>query len=446
MLNLKKLVELGLSKGADEVEIYHEQIKKTQIKIYKSEVESLLSSVGQGIAARVFTAGKMGFSYSTNLSDQGLKQLIMEAIESARLIDKSGDQQLPNPADSYPEVHIYNPDIVNTDIQEKIKLALLIEKTAYEYDSLITNVPAVAYADEEAEVRLVNSKGLDQSYKNGIVSASIHVIASKDGVNQTGLGIGYGRHITDLDPVHIARKGAEEALQLLGGKPIESQNVLVLFNSHTGSDIFSAFVPGFLGENVQKNKSMFKGKLNTQIANPLVTLIDDGLREDGLRAAPFDDEGVPSQRTIVVEQGVLKSYLYDTNSARVDNLCSTGNAHRRSLKDYVEVAPTNFYLEEGEHSLDEMIAGIEEGFLVMGLSGVHSGTNAISGDFSVGASGVWIKHGKLAQPVKEVTVAGNFSDLLQDIIQIGNDLEFNVGTGFMGTPSFVVRELVVSGK
>ncbi len=204
--------------------------------------------------------------------------------------------------------------------------------------------------------------------------------------------------------------------------------------------------PGFLAERVHKNRSLYQGKLGEQIASPLVTLIDDGLKKEGFQVSSFDDEGMPSQRTVVVEKGVLKNYLYDFNSAKKDGVNSTGNARRQNYKEFPNSALTNFYLQPGNHTVEEMISGTCEGFYVLNLTGVGSGTNPISGDFSVGAVGIWIKDGKLSHPVRGVTISGNFIDMLNDIIQIGNDLTFNFVTKFMGMPSILVRKLMVTGS
>ncbi|AZR73730.1 hypothetical protein BBF96_10240 [Anoxybacter fermentans] len=445
-MNFEKLIDFGLGQGAQEIEIYLQQIKSDQIQIFKGEVESLLSSKGQGIGVRAFIDGRMGFAYTSNFNDEGLKKVISEAIANAGLMgDTTEKRKLPELFSQYPEVDIYDPGLFDIEIDEKINLAVAIEKAALDYDPRIVMVPSVTYQDKDIEIHLINSKGLNLKYRKTQVVAYLFALAREDGHNQTGIGIGFGKGFSDLNPEIIGEKAAKEAISMLGGKPVPSQEVPVLFNSYSGSMIFYPFVPGFLAEKVQKGKSLFKGKLGREIANPLVTLIDDGLKKEGLMTAPFDDEGIPSKETVVVENGVLKNYLYDSHTARIDGVISTGNSRRKSYRDFPEASPTNFYLKPGNDSLEEMIAGIEEGFLVLQLSGVHSGANPISGDFSIGASGIWIKDGKLAQPVRKVTIAGNFSQLLKDIIKIGNDLTFNPLTGFMGTPSFLVRKLAVSG-
>lgn len=446
MVDFKQYIDFGLAKGAEEVEIFYAETRSNQLKVFKGEVDTLLSSIGVNIAVRAFKGGKMGFAYTSNLSDEGLKAVISEAISNADLLGTTERHQLPDLYNTYPEVDIYSEELRKIPVEEKIKFALSMEKAALEYDPRIAMVMSASLNDKENQIRIVNSKGLDQQYKKGYIYGMTYAIARENERNQTGGGFGIANDLSGIDARQIGEEASEEAVALLGATPVPSQHVPVLFKNSMGAMIFYNFVKGFQADRVQKDKSLFKGKLGQQIANPLVTLVDDALNVQGFNAAPFDDEGVPSQQTIVVEDGILKSYLYDSYTAAIDGVKSTGNARREEFWELPEVTPTNFYLKPGDATFEEMVASIEEGLLVMEISGIHSGTNPISGDFSVGATGIWIKNGKLAQPVREITIAGNFSDLLKNIVQVGNDLKFEAGAEYMGSPSFVVKELAVSGS
>lgn len=446
MMDFQQYIHFGLAQGAEELEIYLSNHKSEKLQVFKGEVDSLLSSRSCGIAIRIFTGGKMGFTYTSNLSDEGIKTVITEAIANAKLTDTQEKRELPELYTEYPALDVYNPALAEVAVEEKINLALAIEKAALDYDSRIIAVPTVAYHDEVAEIRIINSKGLDKSYMLSYTVAYAYAMGREGDSTQTGIKVAYGRTITDLDPTIIGTAAAKQAVSLLGAKPVPSNNVPVIFNPYAGTQLASSFVPGFLADKVQKGKSLFKGKLEQVIASPVVTLIDDGLNAKSLYAAPFDDEGVPAQTTVVVEQGVLKSFLYDSHTAKIDGVRTTGNARKLVLRELPEPSTSCFFVKPGNVSLEEMIAGIKEGFLAVDLTGTHSGTNPVSGDFSVGANGFWIKDGKLDQPVREVTVAGNFGQVLKDIVQLGNDLEVSPNPRSLSTPSMLVKELAVSGS
>ncbi|MCK4259279.1 MAG: TldD/PmbA family protein [Halanaerobiales bacterium] len=445
MIDFKKWIDFGLTHGAEEIEFYFERIKSNKIQIFTGDVESLLTSTSQGIGVRVIFDGKIGFAYTSNLTSKGLKTVIIAAIDSARLVQKSELHKFSDKGWRYPEVEIFDSELGSTELEEKIRYGIELERSALDFDPRIVRIPLAKYEDEEKEVYIVNSKGLNEHYNKTIANAILTAIANENNENQTGLGIGFGKKLSDLDSQKIGEQAARQAISLLGATAVPTQEVSVLFSPYAGSLLCAPFGSGFLAGRVQKNKSYFKGKLGEKVASSLVTLIDDGLLEGGFQTTPFDDEGIPSQKTIVVEKGILKSYLYDTYSAGKAGISSTGNSRRKSYQELPESTLTNFYLQPGNYTKEEMISEMKEGLYILNLSGVGSGTNPISGDFSVGALGIWIKDGKLTHPVSGVIIAGNFFEMLNDIVQIGNDMSFNFITKFMGMPSILVRKLMVTG-
>ena len=446
MLDFKKYIDFALAHGADDIEIYLAEIKAQNLRIFKGEVDSLLSSQGENMAIRTYKNGKVGFTYTSNVSEDGIKAAILEAIDNAQLLGTKEMNQLPRLYEQYPEVDIYSEELKNVPVEWKIDFCLAAEKAALNYDQRIVMAQFVGYYDREICTHIVNSKGLDKMYKRTNALSYVYALARENDQTQTGMGIVAGKDTSKFDPVVVGEEAAKEAITLLGAQPVASQKVPVLFKNRIGSMLFSPFAVGFQADRVQKDKSLFKGKIGQEVASPLVTLIDNGLYPDGPNTAPFDDEGVPSQETIVIEKGILKSYLYDSYTASIDGVKSTGNARRSEFWELPEVSPSNLYLETGDATLDELIAGVEDGLLVLDLNGTDSGSNPISGDFSVGASGIWIKDGKLTHPVREITIAGNFIDLLKNIVKVGNDLDFTGDSEYMGTPSFLVKELAVSGQ
>ncbi len=445
-INLDKLIRKAQKLGADDVEFYYERSKDNDIEIYQGEVESLESSYSKGLGIRVFVNNKMGFVYTANFSTKALEEAIKEAIANAEVVAEDKYRTLPEKDYEYKELNIYNPALEESSIEEKIEIALKMEEVALDYDDKIQSVVTVAYGDNITEITIVNSKGLNESYKSNDCYAYLYVIAAEANSKETGSAISYGRILEDLEPVKTAKKAAKNAIELLGGKQVKTQRAPVVFTPKVGSMFMYVLAQALTAEAVQKGRSLFANKLNQKVAAKGVSIIDNGALEEGLVPAPFDSEGVSCKATEVIKEGVLTNYLYDIYTANKDGVESTGNAERGSYRGIPGVAPTNFYLAKGDKKREEIIAEVESGFYVHKVSGlVTGGANPISGDFSVGATGQWIENGQIKGAVNEITIAGNLIDFLKDIEEIGDDLKFNPMIGSFATPTFKVKELAISG-
>jgi len=446
-LDLQQLLRRAQELGAEEVEIFYEESIQNDLEIYDKQVESLESAQEKGLGIRVFIEEQMGFAYTSNFTDQALEEAIEEAIANADVASEDENRTLPAEEFEYSELNIYNSDLSDREIEEKIELALEMEEVALEYSDQIESVTNVNYGDYDAEVQIVNSRGLAESYRTNGCYVSISVIAADEADQQTGYSFAYGRDLEQLTPEATAEEAAANALKLLGGSQVASQSVPIVFTPRIGSMLMYVLSRALTAEAVQKGRSLFADKLNQQVASGQVQIIDDGTLQEGLTSAPFDDEGVPCTKTEVIKNGKLVNFLYDTYTANKAEVASTGNAQRGGYWGIPGVAPTNFYLAPGEKSKEEIIQGVEEGFYVHKVSGlVTGGANPISGEISVGATGQWIKDGEIQQPVSEVTIAGNMIELLKGIVEIGDDMKLNPMLGSFGSPTFKVEELAISGE
>ncbi len=445
-IDFQELMEKAREMGSQEIEFFCEDSRSNDLKVYQGEVESLVSSQSCGVGIRAFRDHRMGFSYTSDFSREGLLKALKLALDNARVAEQNELKALPHKADQYPELDFYNPQLEKEEVERKIELLLELEKKALQYDSRIRSAPEVIYRDGTNRIMLVNSRGLELEFKRNLCYALIYVLAEEEGDVQTGLSLTHGRSLEELNIEETAAEASQEALVLLGASQIPSQEAVVVFKPEIGARFLSLIGDALTAEAVQKKRSLFAGKMGEEVASSQVELIDDGLLEKGLASMPFDGEGVPSTRTEVISSGRLNTYLYDTYTARKEGKESTGNAVRSSYKSFPQLSTTNLYLGPGDCSSEELIGNLDYGFYVMDVSGLHSGANPISGDFSVGASGRMIRDGSFQESVREVTIAGNFIDFLKNIDVIADDLTFNPLAGACGSPTFLVSSLAISGS
>lgn len=445
-LDYKGLLLKAEKMGAQEAEIFYEDAHSNEITVYEREVESLTSSRPRGIGIRLFKDERMGFAYTSDLTKEGLELALSKALENAFVVEKNQLKALPPLYREYPEMDFYNPLLEKERMEDKISHLLELEEMALSYDKRVDSAPEIGYSDVMSQIMLYNSKGLELSFKRNLCYSYLVVLAKEGEDVQTGVALTHGRSLKELDSKKTATTACQEALILLGAGQIPSQKAPIIFKPEVGARILDLLGDALTAEAVQKKRSLFATKLGEEVASPLVTLIDDGLLKEGLASQPFDGEGVPSNKTQVIYRGVLETYLYDTYTARKGKAKSTGNAVRSSYKGIPGVAPTNFYLAPGVISQEDLIGGVEKGLYVLDISGLHSGANPISGDFSIGANGRWIERGEFKESVREVTIAGNLIDLLKNIQVVASDLTFNPLAGSAGAPTFLVDSLSIGGS
>ncbi|MFZ5647839.1 MAG: TldD/PmbA family protein, partial [Bacillota bacterium] len=348
---------------------------------------------------------------------------------------------MPGPAPSYPDLDLYDSTIIDTSVEEKIELARNMEKAARGYDSRVKIIEGSTYTDAETEVTLMNSLGVDLSFKGAYCGIYIALVAVEGEESQTGFALKYGVRYNDLDAGSTGREAAMRAVRMLGARSVPSQTLPVVFEPYVATGFLGLLAPALTAEAVQKGRSLFAGKLGQKVASGRVNIIDDGSLAGGIASSPFDGEGVPTSKTQLIAGGLLEGFMHNTYTAAKDGVKSTGNGVRGSYKSTPEVGSTNLYIDKGDTGPDDIIRDIEKGFYVTEVLGMHT-ANPISGDFSLGASGLMIEGGRLTFPVRGVALAGNIIDVMKKIERIGSDLTF---FGGMGSPTLLIGGLALSG-
>ena len=296
----------------------------------------------------------------------------------------------------------------------------------------------------KSEYGIVNTKGLNLESKRNHLTAYVIPIVEENGEKYDGMGYVVANEISEVKPAELAKMGLDEALSRVGGKSIESGKYKVIINNEAMVSLLGAFVGIFDADAAQKGLSLLNGKEGEKVASDIVTIVDDPLLERGLSSAPFDDEGVATFKKDIIKNGTLNTLLHNLKTANKAGIKTTGNGFKGSYASPVSISPTNFYIEKGEKDFNEMVSEVNDGIIITEFAGLHSGANYITGDFSLAAKGFLIKDGKKDKPVEQITVAGNFFELLKSIIQIANDLKFPMSS--IGSPSVYVGELSVAGK
>ena len=308
------------------------------------------------------------------------------------------------------------------------------EEAALSADPRITNSEGASFDAYSGERIFANSRGFFGSYRISSCSLSTTPVAREGEFMERDYWYSSARKYSRLEsPAHIGRRAAERTVRRLGARKVPTQKVPVIFDPQTARSLLANIFDAVEGDAIYRSASFLAGKLGDRVASENVTIIDDGTLPGLFGTSPFDDEGVPSRRTVVIDRGVLKSYLLNSYTARKLGLKTTGNA-ARGITGNTGVGHGNLFLEKGERSPDELVRGIRKGLYVTELIG--SGVNAVTGDYSRGAAGQWIEHGEFAYPVSEITIASTLQRMLMDLESVGSDLEFrgSVASGDPGDP------------
>ncbi len=437
----EKLVKKSLSLGADAAEVFLETSRNLSISVLKSEIETIEEASSQGVGFRVFVDGKMGFSHCNDFSDRSLQDTISKAIAFAKLSSPDENNILSSDKGITAIADLYDPSIYGIPMDTKIKMALELEKLAMK-DPRITKSSGAGYGEGETEVFIANSSGILKSFKSSGCSLGVSVVAEKGDQKNTGGEYCSRVFFADLVALEeIATLASGKAVELLDPVMINTQRASVIFDPDVARSVFGGILTAINGERVLQGASFLKDFLNKQFASPLLTLIDDGTLARKPGSAPFDGEGVPVRKNVLVENGVLKSFMYNTKAAKRAGATSTGNATRGGFSSLPGIGANNVYVVAGKSSPGEIIANTKKGLLLKEVTGY--GIDPVSGNFSGGASGLWIENGRIVHPVKGVTIAGKAFDILNSIDMLGDDLDLNRTNT---APTFRVSEIQIGGK
>lgn len=399
------LFNKALNDGFNECEIYYMNRESLSITVYEQEVEKYSLNKTFGLSFRGKIKGKMGYSYTEVLDEEAIDMLIKNAIDGAMSIESEDVQFIYEGDKEYSKVSSYSEKLENVDSEELIKLAIDMEKESRAFSDKVINIGGCSISYGNSKYGIYNTKGLELTNKGNLLSAYVVPIIEVDGEKYDGCGYITANSVDEVDPKALAEYGVNEALSKVGGKSILSGKYKTLIFNEAMVSLLGAFEGIFDADSAQKGLSLLKGKEGEIVASDIVTLVDNPLLENGLASTPFDDEGVATFKKEIISKGKLNTLLHNLKTSHKAGIKSTGNGFKASYASPVNIAPTNFYIEKGNKSLDELIEEIGEGLMVTEFAGLHSGANFITGDFSLAAKGFYIEGGKKTYPVEQITIA-----------------------------------------
>lgn len=440
-----EVVNRVMKSGASAAEAVVREGNEFSTVVRLGQVETLKESGAKVMGVRVFMGKRAASTYTSDFSPAGLDQLVSSAAALARITSEDEFGGLPDKSQLGAiegDLDLYHPDVYSLSNEDRIDYARRCEKAATSGDPRIANSEGGSFDAADGRKIFANSLGFVGEYRRSYCSVSaVPVAKDEKGNMQRDYWYSVARSIKLLEnPEEVGKIAAQRTLRRLGARKVKTAKVPVIFDPQVARALLEHIAEAVNGDSVYRGASFLAGKLGEKIAGDNVTVVDDGTMKGGFGTSPFDGEGVPTRRTVVIEKGQLKSYLLNTYTAKKLKLATTGNASR-GLAGTPGIGVGNFFLEAGMRKPEQMIRDVKEGLYITELMGF--GVNLVTGDFSRGASGLWISGGQLTFPVEEITVAGNLKDMLFNISEIGNDLEFR---GSVACPTLRIDGLTVAGE
>lgn len=438
-----KIFDRAKEEGFTDCEIFYSSSESLKVNVFKGDIEKFDITQSGGLSFRGFFDDKIGYAYSEKIDDSIIDNLISYAKQNAIIIDSNEKEFIYEGDKEYKQVKTYYENLEEVGIEELKVLGLDIEKEVLSKDDRIISCNHCIVSKAYNKLYISNTKGLELNKKSNYIFAYVSCLAKDNDIIKSGSCIKGGFSLDTINAKEIGKEAVEEAITSLNASSLKSQKYNVIFKNESFVDLLSCFVSNFYAENVQKGFSLLKNKVGEKIASDKINIVDEPLLEGGFGSCGFDYEGVACYNKNIVENGVLKTYLYTLKSAEKDKVKSTGNGFK-SYKGKITTSTTNFYIKNGDLSLEEVFEKMQDGIYITSLAGLHAGVNSISGDFSILAGGYVIKDGKKERAVEQITIAGNFYNLLLNIEEIANDLKFDLGA--IGSPSVFVGKLDISGE
>jgi PmbA protein len=438
------------ARAGEEIEAYVARGHDTEVRAFDGEVESISSATSAGVGIRVLIdgsseeGGRLGFAWAGSIEPDVIAATLEEARDNAPYATPD-----PNLAFALPDgvapaaLELWDSSVETATTDQKVAMALALEQQVRKADPRIRQVDSADYGDEWVEVALASTTGIRATTRSTSAYLSVSAIAGEGSDTQTGSGFSVGRGPVGLDPDVAAKDAIERAIRMLGSRKADSGRFTVVFDPRVVSTILGVISSALSGEAVVKGRSFFAGRIGELVAVPSVRLLDDPTNAQSMGATSFDAEGLACRPNLLVDGGVLQGFLYDTVSARRAGTASTASAVRGGFAGTPGVGCRALLLEPGTLDQAEILASVGEGLFVQSISGVHSGVNTVSGDFSVGAEGLLFHGGAFAQPVREVTVASTLQRMLQSIVHIGGDVQWLPGVAAGQT--LAIADMQLSG-
>ncbi len=441
-----ELVAAYRKQGADAADVYIITSNGFNTTVRLGNIERLQQSISKGLGMRIIKNNAVALTFTTDFTDKSVQDLVRQTMDIVKV--SNADQYNGLAPKELLGIHtgklmIFDENLARVAPEKKIEMAKEAEAAGRAFDKRITNSQGASWNDSTSEVTLANSDGFVGQYRGTSSSFSVSLLAEENGVKQTDFWFTFNRFVNKLDsPQSVGRRAAERVVKKLGGKKVKSQKVPVVVDPFVSRLLVSLIFGAASGGSIYRKSSFLVDKVGTEIASPLVTIVDDATMTDGPASRPFDAEGVKSAPLMVVEKGVLKTYVCDSYSARRLNLKPTGNSSR-NYQSLPFVNSTNNYIKPGTSTPEEIVKSVKDGLYLTGLLGFGQGNNPVTGDFSLGATGFWIENGQLTYPVQEITLAGNMVNVLKNISMVGNDLHFKFGG--LAAPTLLISEMTIGG-
>jgi PmbA protein len=428
--------------GVRTAEVFLRDALSGSVDTKDGEIESVIARGERGLGVRVLDGERMGFAHSSDLAAAGIDACVEQARRMAKITEPDADLQIASDALQEADLAIYHPGLEERPLSERGAIALAVEKAARAADERITHFRKTSYSDAEVTTVIATTSGVRARYRESFCGAMTSPVASHAGERQIGYHGEGARQIGDLDPARIGARAAQRAVEKLGAKPLATQKLPVVLDPWMAMSLLGAISPLFSADNVLKGRSLFAGKIGQRVANERITIVDDARRMGGLRSAPFDGEGIPTTRQLLVERGTLRGYLTNQKTARKMGKTSTGNARRGSYASPSRIGPSNFYVEAGTDDAAALVSRLDRALSITSLLNLHT-IDPVSGEFSLGATATYLEKGAPQHPVQGITIAGNLTHLLSAVAGVGNDLTF--GPSGIGSPTLLISELSIGG-
>ena len=437
---LQYMSECADSQKPEQYDILAGESQDNSVQVFKGKVKETEIASSQGIGIRIFKDGKPGYSFTRRLTKEAIKQCVDDAADLSAY-SSPVEFKLPSPADLKDfDLELWNDDLQNLTTEDFLKLSFDLEKKAENANPEVENVLSSAAGKSSSSFYLANSKGIQYNLRRNSVAAGVSLVAARGEIKKTGGKYKSTRKFSDIDTQKLVDEATAKAIDLLDAKPVKAGTYPVLFDHYMAPALLGSLMPALYAEVVQKGQSKFAGKLNQQIASDCLTITNDpfvaGMPGSGL----IDSEGVPTSKFNVIENGTLKTFLYNLYSAQKDGVTPTGNG-RRSYTGKAGTGFQNLFVQKGQRSKDEILAGLDQCLVITKFegSGIRS---AISGEISVGCQGFLYSKGELVQPVDRITVSGNYFDLIKNIVEFSN--EYSDSFSSTKIPDMLVESMNVS--
>ena len=443
------VVAQAVKAGASDAEAVAREGDEFSVNVRLGEVETLKESGSRGLGLRVFLGRRSGSASTSDLTADGIRQLVDGALALAKVTEEDPFAGLPEASEfgkADGDLHLYFDDVYSLEGAERIDWARRAEAAAMAADKRITNSDGGSFDVSTGQKAMANSRGFVGSYRTSYAGVAAAPLATDANGKMQRDGWWSGARRLELleSPEAVGAEAARRTLRRLGARRVPTQRVPIVFAPETARTLVGSIFEAASGDSIWRSASFLAGRLGETIGAANVTIVDDNTMllptgVGGFGTSPFDDEGLASQRTVVVENGLLRNYLLNTYTARKLGMKSTHNA-ARGLAGAPGIGCGNLFLEPGALTPEEIIAEIPAGLYVTGLMGF--GTNLVTGDYSRGATGLWIENGQLTYAVEEVTIAGNLAEMLRNVTAIGNDLIFR---GSVASPTLRIDGMTIAG-